>query len=275
MTESAKKWKRFKWNIEREDRMLRKGACILHLYQADNQQLTREDFFLQWNNNLCKIHDSGWNLVVLRDNDWLNDHLVPTQSKQVRQWFVEGFQDEQFHVHFVSWRDMRVTIDRYATQADLLQPKDTFNFKTQPAVQVTADLPLSGYTIGVYWSSDTTTVSWEDHLVRFGANILHLYPTDGQSITRNDFLTWLDVEVRRVYATGSTLFILDNPHRSIPNNNLITSWLREKEEEEWFGDGREEHLHIRFVKCNTIKDILDVEVLVDSWGEVIERRKTI
>ena len=145
----------------------------------------------------------------------------------------------------------------------------------QPTVQVTADLSLSGYTIGVYWSSDTTTVSWEDHLVRFGANILHLYPTDGQSITRNDFLTWLDVEVRRVYATGSTLFILDNPHRSIPNNNLITSWLREKEEEEWFGDGREEHLHIRFVKCNTIKDILDVEVLVDSWGEVIERRKTI
>eukprot|EP00956_Cyclotella_meneghiniana_P003513 scaffold4328_cov20-Cyclotella_meneghiniana.AAC.1 len=166
-------------------------------------------------------------------------------------------------------------MDRYATQADLLKPKDMFNFKNQPTVQVTADLSLSGYTIGVYWSSDTTTVSWEDHLVRFGANILHLYPTNGRSITRNDFLTWLDMEVRRVYATGSTLFILDNPHRSIPNYNLITSWLREKEEEEWFGDGREEHLHIRFVKCNTIKDILDAYVLVDSWGEVIERRKTI
>ena len=176
-------------------------------------------------------------MVVLRNNDWLND-----------QWPLE-----QFHIRFVSWLNMRATIPWIDMRLELIHwsPKTLLTRKSnQCAVRAAVDLPLSGYTIGVYIGL-LMQPQLAGKIIWWDLELISCISTR-RTITRNDFLTWLDMEVRRVYATRSTLFILDNPHRSLPNDNFTVRWLREKEEEEWFGNERDEHLRICLVKCNTI-----------------------
>jgi hypothetical protein len=132
-------------------------------------------------------------------------------------------------------------------------------------------LPLSGYVVGVLWPAEDR-VAREEKLIRFGADILHLYPKNDAEISKQDFVTWWDAKAKEIHAAGSTLFVLLLMTISIPNGDIIT-WLAEKEENDRMGNGSNEHLHVRFVKWSKLVKAVKGEPLIDSWGDVLEKRK--
>lgn len=69
------------------------------------------------------------------------------------------------------------------------------------------------------------------------------------------------------------LLALDYIHPSCPKGSKkYWVWLNQKEEDEWFGDGRDENLHVRFTSLQSLQTaVKNGEPVVDSWGENVEK----
>lgn len=257
------------WNKKREDDLLRLGAKVVHIYLSDDQCTTKNDFNSWWNGTNEKAQADGSKLIVLKDNDWLQ-HLVSPQSKLCREWLNEDGCIGNFNVQFVHWRNIKLTYEKYIPKKQLLSSVTSID-----TPQNASEGSLSGYTVGVYWPPNTSTITYDYKFMACGANVLHLCPPSGQIIAKEDFLRWWNDKVRTISSSGSVLVVADMIHASTLKHDIIINWLKQKEEEEWFGDGRNEHLHVRFVTLSKLKRAMRGKPLVDSWSEVVKKKKVV
>jgi hypothetical protein len=262
------------WNTKREYELVKFGAQMLHLHLKDGQ--TKEDFLIWFDAEARKANTNG-TFVVIKDNDWM-EHLVCDECKLPRQWLNEKEErndhDNKHPLHFVQWRKLVEAYCRRISVNDLPRPEIQSDTCLGSLNLAANNLPLSGYTAAVYWPPETATTSIEDRIIRSGAKVLHLHPPNNAEISKQDFVEWWEAKTKEVHAVGSTLFVLSHQYSFIPTRQ-IDSWLKEIEENEWMGDGSNEHLHVRFVKWGKLQEAIKGGPLVDSWGDVLEKQHVV